>query len=221
MLKANRVYRHRETYHLAVDRQSSKRPSRCLSRAKTRAVRHRHHHYSIQPPYQTPSRPMSKVTDGSRPPWRLRELLERAGIKESAFREMRRTGAVSPPGRPTSSAYYDLSHLKQIQAVLRLADRQGISRAAACNLIGLSRSTPLGRGASSSRIRQAAALCFSGAVRKISDGIFLVSAKPQTAAERTLLDATAKHMRRELAVRLRVQDCTSPDSRRTTVHRIK
>ena len=164
---------------------------------------------------------MSKVTDGSPPPWQLRELLERAGIKESAFREMRRTGAVSPPSRPTSGAYYDLGHLKQIQAVLRLADRQGISRAAACDLMGSSRSASLGRGASSSRIRQAAALCFSGTVRKISDGTFLVAEKPHEAADRTFINATVKLVKREFAIRSRVQAGSSPGRQTTTVHRIK
>ena len=161
---------------------------------------------------------MSKGNPDAPSTWCLAALLKLAGIKESAFRQMRRVGAVDPPLGSRSNATYERGHLDQVHAVLRLAKRCEISRAAACELIAMERATQQPASALS-RIRTAARLCFTGRVRRLSSGVYLVFDDSMPSPEKELLESMSKSLRRELAVVRQVERRVT--TRPSTIHRIR
>ena len=125
--------------------------------------------------------------------WKLSELLTRAGIEQRAFRQMRSSGAVDPPSGSKRGARYGHEHLAQIQRVLRIAQRRGLSRSAACEFVSAENETSRRSPAVLSRNRAAAALSFKGTVRCLMPGVFLVYKKQLSGLEKVLInDATLR-----------------------------
>lgn len=128
--------------------------------------------------------------------WKLSELLMRAGIEERAFRQMRSTRAVDPPSGTKRGARYGYEHLAQVQRVLRIAQRRGLSRSAACELVSEENETSRRSPAVQSRNRAAAALSFKGNVRCLMPGVFLVYQKQLSGLEKVLIDDATLRFRK-------------------------
>lgn len=163
---------------------------------------------------------MSKDVSRSHANWTLTELLSRAGIKESAFREMRRTGAVDAPTGTTSAARYGEHHFSQIRRVLNVAKQRGLSRSAACELVAADAPRPNRSPAVQSRVRAAAALSFTGNVRRLAPEVFLVYAKQLADFEKGLVDEATKTFKRELAVKRGIERLRAVPVK-STIHKLR
>lgn len=144
--------------------------------------------------------PMQRHPQRPNLPWALDELLELAGIGKSAFRQMRRIGAVEPPTPPTAGARYGPHHLKQIKSVLRLAQKRDLSRTAACELVAAERLAVSRSRPTRARAKTAAVLCFVGRIRGLAESAFLVYDKRLSKGASLLLDNAARSIRHELMV---------------------
>ena len=109
---------------------------------------------------------------------------------------MRRIGAVDPPTPPTAGARYGLHHLTQIKSVLRLAQKRGLSRTAACEIVAAERLAINRASPSRARAKAVAVLCFAGRVRRLAEGAYLVYDKRLSKDETRLVDNAVRSIRR-------------------------
>ena len=142
---------------------------------------------------------LPKSGAGLAPPWRLNQLLALGGVTESTFRQMRRLGAVDAPLSRTRGARYERRHLVHIRDVLTLSASEQVSRTTACKLIALQRQSAQNKPKPTARSREAAALCLSGEVSCLTEGVYVVYDKSIPPPERQRAEAAVRRLRLELA----------------------
>ncbi|MCV2419244.1 hypothetical protein LNV47_01405 [Paucibacter sp. DJ4R-1] len=126
--------------------------------------------------------------------WTLDQLLERSGITRRQFAQMVASGAAEGPKGHGRQSRYGHQHLAQINTVLAVQERNGLSRSAACSVVGAERAGPQHSPKVQSKKRAAAMLCFKGTVRSPFPGVFVIYPVALPASERTLLDVATKEV---------------------------
>lgn len=149
--------------------------------------------------------------------WKLSELLTRAGIEERAFRHMRSTDAVDPPSKNGRAARYGDRHLAQVKRVLDVEQRLGLSRSAACELVGLENAASRRSPDVQSRNRAAAAQSFKGTVRCLMPGVFLVYQKQPPGFEMALINEATLIFRKANQERIETKSASTRMS--STIYR--
>lgn len=146
---------------------------------------------SLLPRNPTPENFMSDPSEE----WTRSELLKRSKITERQFAQMVTSGAADGPKGQGCQARYGHQHLEQIRMVLAVQKRSGLSRSAACSVVGSERAGKQPPPKVRSTKREAAMQCFKGTVHSVAPGVFLVCSENLPALERAFAAQSKKYMR--------------------------